>query len=588
VSASIADIVLEHAVVPLVVIGNSLEIRYANRSARALAGVVDGSQVDPIGLVHPDDLRGVCEALANTRRGRRTQHRFRMSLPGEHLVVEATLDNLLTTPGVDGVVATLRVLDDVDPSTLAQAAQTDQTTKRALTDPLTGFPTRRLAIEQLQEALDDAAGNDTSVAVYFLDLDEFRHINDALGHTAGDAMLQSTAAAFLRVHPDLDRWGRIGGDEFLLFVPGLDHAQSEELGHQLAVSARRRVSLGGSTFTTSVSIGVTVASPGRDGVSALDVLRQADIAMHARKRTAPGGLMSFDPEMQRDVVRLAELDGQLRASLLGSGPDLALQPIVNVETGTTYAVEALVRFTSPTLGRIPADQCIEAAERIGLADVLDRHVLRKAATEVRRHADPVDGTPISLSVNASAATCARSAGLADEVLGVLAETGLSPHRLIFEITETAAAEADATLTAELAKLRASGVRIAIDDFGTGYSSLSQLQQLDVDVVKVDRSFLRGVPGSVRRLRYLESIITLLSALGLEIVVEGIEDASQIPPLLKPGVALMQGYHFARPAPRRSIDLAIERAAHTVEQFHIESRRPYQPVLDWTGEIPCVI
>jgi diguanylate cyclase (GGDEF)-like protein len=421
------------------------------------------------------------------------------------------------------------------------------------------------------------------VAVFFVDLDGFRHINDALGHTAGDAMLKATAAALLDAHPNVDNWGRLGGDEFLLYIPGIDEEQTAKIGASLSEAARRTVSLGGRMFVSTVSIGFTVAAVD-ERIDAYELMQQADIAMHSGKRRLPGLVTRFDPELRREVLRRAELESQLRATLLGTGPGFAVQPIMNVRDRTVFALEALIRFRSPTLGPVRADWCVEIAERAGLIHQLDRHVLRKASQAVVPLTDPANGSPLSLSVNCSSTTNVHGADLATRMLETIDEAGLPPSRLIVEITESAAVAADATLLDELSRLRDAGVRIAIDDFGTGHSSLSQLEEFDVDIVKIDRMFMRDVPESTRRLRYLESITALVNTLGPQLVVEGIERVEQIAPLLDQDVPLMQGYLFSEPVPANDIRANIVQAGEVLEAWSSDSGVPYQPVLDWTGEI----
>lgn len=563
----------------VLVVDERLFVLYANSAARSLAG--SGAALPDLRALvtggHPGGVEELVRLCVDTGRIRTT---VRAATPAGARAVELTITNEIANPDVNGLVARLRLLDE--PGSLSGDRVSDsRADPNERYDELTGFPTRRMVLDRLQAEIDRAESG-SPIAVFFLDLDGFRHINDALGHTAGDAMLKTTASALLEAHPTLDDWGRIGGDEFLLLVPGIDEPALETIGPTLSEAARRTIALGGRTFVSTVSIGFTFAR--NDGrLSAHDLVHQADIAMHSGKRRSPGLLTRFDPELQREVLRTAELESQLRANLLGTGPGFALQPIMNARTHTTYAVEALVRFRSPTLGPVRADWVVEIAERAGLVHQLDRHVLRKAGESIEHLTDPVDGSPLTLSVNCSSTTEPQGVDLSARMLTTIEEARLPPQRLIVEVTESAAVHGDAVLRTELSRLRDAGVRIAIDDFGTGHSSLSQLEELEVDVVKIDRTFMRDVPESPRRLRYLESITALVQTLGPELVVEGIEHMEQISPLMRQNVSLLQGYLFAKPTSPNDLRTDLERAAAVLERWRVHSSTPFQPSLAWSAD-----
>ena len=538
----------------IIVVTSSLDIRYANRAALELAGATDGgtTELDPFAILDSEDLATAAAAIETAIVDGQTSVRLRLHLATGTMPVEAILTNHLDTPGIEGVVACFRNLEQEEAlkESLRRQQQLDRTILTALTDELTGLPTRRLFLDRLDEGLVRARRANHSLTVLFIDLDGFKSINDALGHAAGDAMLRSTTERLLAAHPPATNWGRIGGDEFVVFVDDCDATLAGRLADELSAALRQVVMLGGRPFHTSASIGLTVIDPDMR-LDAETAVRRADIAMFEGKRTGNNSVTPFSPEMERRVVMRAELEAQLRATLTGAGPDVVFQPIVDLRTGQTVAVEALARWYSPTHGPVGPDRFVPMAERIGIIDQLDRHVMRKACRQIRDFREPSNGVPIDLTVNASTAHLVHQT-VADDVLEVIEEQDFPASRLILEVTESRAVEDDAMLRSQLQRLRAEGVRVAIDDFGTGHSSLAQLETLPVDILKIDRSFLEDVPESTRRLRYIETIIAMANALDLSVIFEGIERTSQAQVLAELGVQLGQGYLLAEPV--RSSDL----------------------------------
>ena len=474
-----------------------------------------------------------------------------------------SLTNHLDTDGVHGVVACFRNLEHEEAlrASIERQQQLDQHVQAALTDELTGLPNRRLFLERLERSL---TLSDGSLAVFFVDLDDFKAINDALGHTAGDAMLRSTTSRLLTVSPHPDQWGRIGGDEFVLFLERCDHDDAAVIAQKLCDSLRQPIVLGGRPCYTSASVGVSVIERG-SVLSGAEAVRRADIAMYEGKRVKPGLVTSFRPEMEQRVVVRTELEGQLRRSLIGSGPSIVFQPIVDLRTGTTSAVEALARWHSPTQGPIGPDRFVAMAEHLGIVDQLDRHVLRKACREMVDLRDPATGRLLSVTVNISTIHLITD-DFARSVLQIVETANFDPARLVLEVTESIGVEYDDALGAELDTLRGEGVRIALDDFGTGHSSLAQLETLAVDYLKVDRSFLSGLFDSQRRLRYLETIVNMAHALELGLVFEGIETAQQAHALLNLGVSQGQGYLMAAPVRSDELIERLERAYGVIKNL----------------------
>ena len=564
----------------ILVLDDGHRVRYANHAALTLLAPESGTSapdhLDPTRFVHADDLELAVVRLAES--GRVTS---RVRPPAGTEQYEMSLTDHRLTPGIEGVVASFRSLEheDVLDARAEQHRRQAEHLLSALTDEVTGLSTRRLFIERLSERL-RARQDDDALAVFFIDLDGFKAINDALGHTAGDAMLRSTAQRLLKVIPEVEQWGHVGGDEFVLFVEHCERHLAEEFATAIATALRQSIVLGGRTLYTSASIGLLIVEADVDAETAV---RRADIAMNEGKRNGPDSLTLFTSEMERHVVIRAELEGQLRSTLTGSGPDVVFQPVVDLRSGRTIAVEALARWHSPTQGPIGPDRFVALAENIGLVGELDRHVMRKACRAIVGRSEPTSGWPLDVTVNSSTMSLA-SPGDAQRILQILADEGFAPHRLILEVTESIAIENDEMLLSQLEMLRAEGVRIAIDDFGTGHSSLAQLENLPVDFVKMDRSFLEGVPSSKRRMRYLETIIAMAHALRLEVIFEGIEDPAQAHVLAGLGVELGQGYLLAEPVRAGQLESRMMTAREIVLDTAGDGA-PWQPVLEWTEQLP---
>ncbi len=544
----------------ILVVTPDLEVRYANRAAHAFAAAPDGTPTPLDGmvghLIHADDVAPAIAAVGQAVAEGYAKARLRLHLPTGVRPVEVSLTNHVGTRGVDGIVACFRNLEHEEAlrESIERQHQLDLHVQAALTDELTGLPNRRLFLERLQQSLHLSGDH---LAVFFVDLDDFKAINDALGHTAGDAMLRSTTNRLLNVCPTPDQWGRIGGDEFVLFLERCDHAQASVTAQQLCDSLRQPIVLGGRPCYTSASVGVAVIEHG-NVVSADEAVRRADIAMYEGKRVRHGLVTPFRPEMEQRVVVRTELEGQLRRSLIGSGPSIVFQPIIDLSTGQTSAVEALARWHSPTQGPIGPDRFVSMAEQMGIVDQLDRHVLRKACREILDQRDPATGKLLSVTVNISTIHLATD-DFARSILQIVETANFDPKRLVLEVTESIGVEYTDVLGEQLDTLRGEGVRIALDDFGTGHSSLAQLETLAVDYLKVDRTFLSGLFDSTRRLRYLETIVNMAEALELGLVFEGIETTEQARALIDLGVTLGQGYLMAAPTRADELEERLERA-----------------------------
>ncbi|MGO9560646.1 MAG: EAL domain-containing protein [Acidimicrobiales bacterium] len=426
---------------------------------------------------------------------------------------------------------------------------------QALTDALTGLPNRTLLRDRLTRAVSRLARHPSSVAVMFLDLDRFKLVNDGLGHDAGDELLTEVAARLLRSVRDIDTVARYGGDEFVIIIEDAGTiADVRQLAERILETVAEPLVVGGRELHPRASIGIALTAG--DMARPDDLVRDADIAMYRAKELGGQSVEIFETVMQSRAVVRFELERDLRqaieSSLMnaeesdGAGRLLVFyQPIVSFD-GATKGVEALVRWDHPSFGLMAPAEFIPLAEETGLIAALGRYVLGEAARQTALWRATV-APNLSVSVNISARQL-DEVGLPRLVASILAETGLDAASLCIELTETTLLRDSGLAAATLHELRKLGVRVAIDDFGTGYSSLVYLRRFPVQVVKLDRSFVSGVPTSAEDAAIVSAVINLAHALGMEAVAEGIETDEQRVALANLGCELGQGYLWSTPRP----------------------------------------
>ena len=410
-------------------------------------------------------------------------------------------------------------------------------------DALTGLPNRTLILDRVEQMLARCARGQTQVAALYIDIDNFKTVNDTLGHAAGDQLLQAVAARLDGVVRGSDALGRLGGDEFVVISEELSlDAGPELIAERLLEALKPSFKLGVAEetgFTVSASIGIALG--GR--TSAEELLREADIAMYRAKWDGRNRYAVFETGMQDTIQQRAELEMDLRDALDRNEFFLAYQPTFALSDMSPTGVEALIRWKHPVRGIVPPDEFIPLAEEIGLIAEIGKWVLDQACSQGAAWREA--GYEIGMAVNVSARQLDSDQLIAD-VEGALADSSLDPGALTLEITETTLMRNVEETSRRLAALKQLGVRIAIDDFGTGYSSLAHLQRFPVDALKIDRSFITGLSQNKEGEALIHTLVQLGKALSIETLAEGIEQQQQLSKLRDEDCDSGQGVLFARP------------------------------------------
>ena len=464
----------------------------------------------------------------------------------------------------DAVVGRVWSFRDVTPRRRAQeqakqamaelAEQAAQLKAMAFQDPLTGLANRKLFHDQLTEALH--GDSSAAVDVLLLDLDDFKEVNDILGHHAGDQMLVEVARRLRSCVRPNDTVARLGGDEFVVLLTG--SADAENVAERIVESLNVPVWIEGSMLRPSLSLGL--ASMNEDAVAASELLRRADVAMYAAKAAGKNRYMRFQPEMMTALVQRTDMEAGLRLAVDDGEITVNYQPIVSPRLGEVTQFEALARWDRDG-ERIPPSQFIPTAERSGLISTIGMHMMRESFTQLRPW---LAGSPErSVAVNVSGVQL-RERDFADAVLCLAASCGMNPRQLVLEVTESVFLDPDEHVIQQLGSLRHAGVQVALDDFGTGYSSLGRLQDLPVDAVKIDQSFVSMVRTGAEKLPILSSMINMAHSLGLRVTAEGVETAEQAAYLTDLQCDSLQGYLFSHPEPEAGLELAILRSADAID------------------------
>ncbi|AGZ43231.1 diguanylate cyclase [Actinoplanes friuliensis DSM 7358] len=427
----------------------------------------------------------------------------------------------------------------------------------AMHDPLTGLANRARFGAVLDERLDAHR----PAAVLLVDIDDFKMVNDTMGHAIGDQLLYEVALR-LRNHSTVNHLpSRLGGDEFAVLLDTDEAGPAEDAAGRILAALAVPFKVGEHQLLANASIGVALAGPGDGGD---EVLRNADIAMYAAKAAGKAAWARFEPRMRNEVVNHARLGSELHNAIIRHELFLAYQPVFDIVTGAMSGAEALVRWKHPVRGNVPPGDFIPVAERSGLIVPLGSWVLREACEQLAKwHAEYGSAAIRSINVNVAARQL-REAGFVDEVAAVLSDTGLIPANLVLEVTESSVIDGR-QVRETLEALHELGVRLALDDFGTGQSSLSLLRAFPVDVLKLDKSFVDGIcDGEDRgRLAVAAAVAQLAEYLDLYAVAEGIETAAQLDRLRAMGYRLGQGYYLAKPLPPDEMAALMTQTARTV-------------------------
>jgi len=524
-------------------------ITYASPSAQRVLGITPDSLEGTrfADLIPADDRGRVLTFLTTMAEGEGhtglTEFRVAHS-DGGLRTVETLRTNLLYDPNVKGIVLNTRDISE-------RKEFEEQLSHQAFHDQVTGLANRALFRDRVTHALERQSRDDKPVSVLFMDLDDFKTINDSLGHAAGDQLLRDLSVRLLANLRTADTGARLGGDEFaVLLEDGYDDGMSAaDVAQRLLEMLEEPFMLDGTEVYARASIGISVAEPGEvfaDGAE--ELLRNADVAMYMAKENGKSRYQLFEPAMHDTALKRLELKASLQRALEHGEFRLFYQPVIELESGRISGVEALIRWFHPERGIVPPLDFIPLAEETGLIVPIGRWVLLEACgyaaeLQARYPTDP----PLHMAVNLSARQVARPE-IVEDVRQILAETGLDPSTLILEITESVMMQDMEMAIARLTELKGLGVQLAIDDFGTGYSSLNYVRRFPVDILKVDKSFIDGVTDGGESSALTAAVIELAGILNLKPVAEGIERADQLERLLDMRCDLGQGYLFAKPLP----------------------------------------
>jgi len=411
-------------------------------------------------------------------------------------------------------------------------------------DALTDLPNRMLFRERLADAL-AGVGRGQKLAVLYLDLDRFKGVNDTLGHPMGDELLKLVGGRLRHSVRDTDTVARVGGDEFAIIQNGIEQPlDTALLARRIGEAVRAPYDIAGHVVVVDTSIGIALAP--NDGVEPDGLLKAADMALYGAKADGRGTYRFFEPAMDSRMKARRELEIALRAALAAGQFDLHYQPLVNVDDHRITGCEALLRWNHPERGMIPPAEFIPVAEEIGLIVPLGEWVLRKACADA---ASWPDGTKVAVNLSPIQVS---SQNIVPVVVSALAAAGLPAERLEIEITESVLMHNTATTMATLHRLRELGVHISMDDFGTGYSSLSYLRKFPFDKIKIDRSFISGLPDDAEAIAIVRAVAGLAANLNMTATAEGVETEAQLEAVRALGCAEMQGYLFSRPMPLAQI------------------------------------
>ncbi|MFB6841915.1 aminotransferase class I/II-fold pyridoxal phosphate-dependent enzyme [Streptomyces sp. NPDC056361] len=537
----------------ILIVDDDDTVRYASPSAESMFGhsLLPGTPLTD--LLAPTNVASALRVLADARTRDTVDARDDWKLlhgEASDLEVEVRCSNLRNERTVHGLVLTLRDVTE-------QRKLERELTHRAFHDSLTGLPNRVLLLERIERALLRGRRESTLTCMLFVDLDDFKVVNDTMGHSVGDELLVAVARRLTAVLRLTDTAARLGGDEFAVLIEGArEPRDAEALAAEIVHTLSQPFHLTDGAVSVSTSVGIATVL---DSAHAEELLGHADLALYAAKAAGKKRWRLFHPELHSRLVARHELQAGMDTAIADHAFALRYQPIVEVDDGTPAGLEALIRWPHARRGMVPPDQFITLAEESGHIMPLGAWVLEHAALDIARwqraHPRPA---PLYANVNVSARQF-RDPGFLDEVRRTLHSSGLAPGSLVLELTETVLMRQDAQIRTTMAALKEMGVSIAIDDFGTGFSSLSYLREFPIDVLKVDKSFIDDITTDPQQVALVEGIVRIADVLGLQVVAEGIEHEEQRALLAEMGCRFGQGYLFARPMTAHQAESYLHRA-----------------------------
>jgi diguanylate cyclase (GGDEF)-like protein/PAS domain S-box-containing protein len=555
--------IFENTGAAIVIIEEDMKISLANSVFINLSGYEKDEIEDNMSLTKFIDIKSRRKLFAGkSHSGEKTDSRFTIKnfeckFINKNVI---NIDILITFAKIPGTGKSVVSIADI--SELKEAEK--QIYHQAFHDSLTNLPNRALFMEYLIMAIKRGKRRKNYFfAVIYLDIDRFKLVNDSLGHNLGDKLLVEFANRINDSLRDIDTLARFGGDEFVILLEDIeDENYAMDIAERLQKSLKSPFEIKGKDIYAPASFGIVLNTKMYDDPET--IIRDADAAMYHAKEKGRSQFKIFDKTLHEKALNLLQIETDLRKAIENKEFDLFYQPIVSLDNISILGFEALIRWNHPTQGLVYPDSFIHVAEETGLIIPIGRWVLKKACRDLRRWDEQVKSElPLFMSVNISSKQFLRPS-LIDDIKEILDETGLSPDKLKLEITETALMEDVHETIPLIQRLKDLGVQIVIDDFGTGYSSMSYLQQLPIDTLKVDQSFISRIENNNddENKNIVETIVSLAHKLGLKVVAEGVETNKQHSVLSQMNCQMAQGYLFSRPLKKEKMDELIKK----IEQF----------------------
>jgi diguanylate cyclase (GGDEF)-like protein/PAS domain S-box-containing protein len=489
-------------------------------------------------LLHSEEKEAIESAVAAATRstGNHTLELRLRRRDGSWCRLEAVISNLLADPSLRGLVITGHDVTQ-------RRELEEQLSHQAFHDPLTSLANRALFLDRVSNALERSRRTFVRIAVLFIDIDDFKTVNDSLGHAAGDELLVGVAGCLREAVRDADAVARLGGDEFAVLLEGVDANQAEVVAGRLLESLDRPLVVEGTEIFPRASIGIALGGAGASGSS---LLREADAAMYDAKSAGKGRYSTFRPELHAAANEALALKADLIRAISSNELEVRYQPIVRLATGEIAAFEALTRWQHEERGAISPAEFIPLAEETGVIVDLGRLVLRRACQALADLRSTVpSAAEMRVTVNVSSRQL-HGTSIVEDVREALGESRIEPRALTLELTESSLVRDVDDSVARLRELKELGVRLAIDDFGTGFSSLAYLQRFPVDVLKIAREFVQEIGSDEEKARVASAVVRLGSTLSLDVIAEGIETPVQRDQLLALECGFGQGFLFAKP------------------------------------------